>query len=132
MCYVRPLYLPSPSCFADQNGFSRWIRLPAVLQTALSVIPRSRIGRSSTLLPTEGDQVRGTIEGPLTSLPPLRPVGPTSVGTTREEGDGLRRIHVDSRTTHRDPQVCDGGDETPEGGEGGYGGGLACQVFIGD
>jgi len=53
------------------------------------------------------------------------------VGTTREEGDGVRRIQVDDHTTHRDLQFCDEGGETPEDHEGLSSDSIACSVSVG-
>ena len=99
----------------DGNNFSRRTWRSVLPQATISALPRSRTGRSSTLLRTKGDQIPRTIKASFTDVPPLRSVGPTSVGTSREEGDGVCRIQVDDHSTDRDPQLCSEGDGAANG-----------------
>ena len=124
------LDLPGDSRCVEKDDFSRCVRLPAVLQTSLSVIPRSRTDRSSALLRAKSNRVPGIVQGTLTELPPFQLIGLTSVGTAREEGDGICRVQVDTYIADRDPQLCDEGDELPDDNEDGYCGGIACTLVI--
>ena len=128
LCTFSP-DLPSPSCCADGYDSSRWVQQHAISQTTLSAIPRPRTARSPAVLRTGSDQVHRITGDPSPNSSPQRPVSPI-VATARKDGDGIRRVRVDSETTHRDTQCCSEGYGTPEDVEGGSGGRIACTVLV--